>query len=164
MLSVIFHVEASGLALTDNMNAWRINNVIYASRTFQHFALRWNCIRCRGVICIYNSNYILQLHLNMFGTKLYLRNTPTGSIYYIRFACTFGFVKLFLVKSMYLHIEHIVLEIIVIRAHMREIIEFILLSWNLNNSLIANKIFTIGVTKTLFKNICRWVKNDLFHV
>ena len=37
-LRAIFHVDTSGL--TNNMNAWRINNAIqYALRIFQHFAL-----------------------------------------------------------------------------------------------------------------------------
>lgn len=73
ILSTIFHTQKP--TLTDNTSALRINNVIYASRTFQHFTLRWNCIRCRGVICFYNSNYILRLHLNVFGTKLHIYAT-----------------------------------------------------------------------------------------
>ena len=37
-LRAIFHVDATGL--TNNMNAWRINNAIqYALRIFQYFAL-----------------------------------------------------------------------------------------------------------------------------
>lgn len=73
ILSTIFHTQKP--TLTDNTSALRINNVIYASRTFQHFTLRWNCIRCHGVICFYNSNYILRLHLNVFGTKLHIYAT-----------------------------------------------------------------------------------------
>lgn len=94
--STIWHVEADESALTNNTNGSRINNVIYTSRTFQHFQFSWNCIRYRGVICFYNSNYILQLHLNVFGSKLFIYEAYQWANNIItRSACTFDLQNYF---------------------------------------------------------------------